>query len=122
MILYRIASKNFAQDLFGTGAMLYGGRLNQVGVPMIYTSYHLSLATLEIIVNLSSIQINKGLYCCEINLPDHLPVTELKELPERWNQFPHIMILLLLVVTFLKRVDYALKYRVLLSIRNITIS
>lgn len=90
MILYRIASRNFAQDLSGTGAMLYGGRWNNVGVPMLYTSANLSLATLEIIVNLSSIQITKGLYCCEIDFPDHLPITEIKELPERWNRFPHI--------------------------------
>ncbi len=90
MILYRISSKNFAQDLSGTGAMLYGGRWNQVGVPMVYTSANLSLATLEIIVNLSSIQINKGMYCCEINFPDHLPITTIENLPEQWNRFPHI--------------------------------
>lgn len=90
MILYRIAPQKFAQDLSGTGAMLYGGRWNQIGVPMLYTSSNLSLATLEIIANLSSIQINKGLYCCEINFPDHLSTEEPTDLPKHWNRFPHI--------------------------------
>jgi RES domain-containing protein len=109
MILYRITTKNFANDLSGMGAMMYGGRWNQIGVPMVYTSANLSLATLEIIVNLSSIQINKGMYCCEIDFPDHLPITPLENLPEHWNRFPHITETTVIGSNFFKNEGLCLK-------------
>jgi len=52
MVLYRITSKAYVRDLSGTGAFLYGGRWNKKGIRMLYTSGSLSLAALEIVVNL----------------------------------------------------------------------
>ncbi len=50
-IVYRIAKWAYLEDLSGTGARLYGGRWNQEGYPMLYTSQHLSLAVLELLAN-----------------------------------------------------------------------
>ncbi|MEQ8926700.1 MAG: RES family NAD+ phosphorylase [Fulvivirga sp.] len=89
MILHRVTTKAYIQDFSGTGAMLYGGRWNHKGTRMVYTSASLSLATLEIVANLSSDRINRGLYCVEINFPDHLEITELTTLPKKWNRYPY---------------------------------
>ncbi len=89
MVLYRISSKLHARDLSGTGAALYGGRWNPKGLPMLYTSEHVSLAALEIVANLSSGHFNNHLYLSEIYFPDHLGIEEPAELPDGWNSFPH---------------------------------
>lgn len=89
MILYRIASRAFARDLSGTGALLYGGRWNSKGLRMLYTSQSLSLATLETIANLSGDKITKNLYCVELNFPDDLMIETVKNLPSDWRTFPY---------------------------------
>jgi RES domain-containing protein len=51
--VWRICRERYAASaLSGEGARLAGGRWNLVGVPMVYTSWCLSLATLEVFVNL----------------------------------------------------------------------
>jgi len=89
MILYRLASRAYAQDLSGTGAMLYGGRWNAKGRRMLYTSANVSLATLEILANLSTPHLHKGFYIVEIDFPDDCGIYE-PELPNDWNAFPHV--------------------------------
>ncbi|MBV6645116.1 MAG: RES family NAD+ phosphorylase [Cyclobacteriaceae bacterium] len=90
MILYRIASKIYARDLSGTGALLYGGRWNPKGKVMLYTSQSFALAALETIVNLSPSKIGqRQLYCVEIDFPDQLPITSIDALPEQWNAYPY---------------------------------
>ena len=89
MILHRITTKAYANDLSGTGAMLYGGRWNRRGIRMLYTSESLSLAALEIIANVNSSQLGENLYCIEIDFTEGLEVTLTKELPEGWNAFPY---------------------------------
>lgn len=90
MILYRITSKAYARDLSGTGAMFHGGRWNPKGIRMLYTSQSLSLATLEVVVNLSGNKITNNLYCVELEFPDELPIDTIKKLPENWNAYPYI--------------------------------
>ena len=89
MILYRITSKAHARDLSGTGAMLYGGRWNPKGIRMLYTSQSLSLATLEVVANLSGDRISNNLYCVELAIPEDLAIKELEVLPKEWNAFPY---------------------------------
>jgi len=89
MILYRITSRAYARDLSGTGAMMYGGRWNPKGLRMLYTSQSLSLATLEVIVNLSGEKITNKLYCVELELPDNLPIVSITGLPSDWNAYPY---------------------------------
>jgi len=89
MILHRITTKAYANDLSGTGAMLYGGRWNRRGIRMLYTSESLSLAALEIIANINSSQLGVNLYCIEIDFAEGLEITLAQQLPEGWNAFPY---------------------------------
>lgn len=50
MITYRLTTGKFAKDISGTGAKIYGGRWNPVGLGGLYTSQYISLAILEILV------------------------------------------------------------------------
>ncbi|MFT6868607.1 MAG: RES domain-containing protein [Cyclobacteriaceae bacterium] len=89
MIVYRITTRAYANDLSGTGAMIYGGRWNAKGVKMLYTSGSLSLATLETIANLSAKRWDTGLFCVEIEIPHTLTIIEPSKLPDNWNVFPY---------------------------------
>ncbi|GMR07425.1 MAG: RES family NAD+ phosphorylase [Gammaproteobacteria bacterium] len=51
MIVWRLSHKDFT-NLDGVGAKLKGGRWNTPGLPVVYTSSHLSLAVLELMVHL----------------------------------------------------------------------
>ena len=55
MIIYRFAHKKFAGDLSGTGAKLNGGRWNFTGIPVVYSSEHISLGLLEILANANTL-------------------------------------------------------------------
>ena len=54
MLLYRIAEEQFARDLSGEGARIYGGRWNPKGIPMIYTAKSVALAALEVLVRIAT--------------------------------------------------------------------
>ncbi|MCD2423175.1 RES family NAD+ phosphorylase [Niabella pedocola] len=51
MFVYRLVHAPYKEDISGYGAFLYGGRWNSKGVYALYTSEHISLAALEIVVN-----------------------------------------------------------------------
>jgi len=51
MIIYRICNSEFIDDLSGTGAKLYGGRWNSMGLNALYTTENISLAVLEVLVH-----------------------------------------------------------------------
>lgn len=89
MVLYRITTKAYIHDFSGTGAMLYGGRWNQKGSRLLYTSASLSLAALEIIANLSPDRLGRNFFCVELDFPDSLKITEVDNLPEKWNTYPY---------------------------------
>ena len=50
MIIYRLSTGKFANDISGIGARLNGGRWNPVGIDALYTSEYISLCILEILV------------------------------------------------------------------------
>jgi len=52
MFVYRITQEEFANDLSGEGARLFGGRWNPKGYPVLYTSAYKSLAALEVLVHI----------------------------------------------------------------------
>lgn len=87
MRLYRIAERQFAADLSGEGARLYGGRWNPKGVPMIYVAESVALAALEVLIRLSTPKH----YCRVVyELPDSSTCETLTiaDLPPNW-QLPH---------------------------------
>src|SRR3954462_13745148 len=51
-IVWRLARSEFAEELDGEGARLFGGRWNSRGQRALYTSSHLSLSVLEAYVNI----------------------------------------------------------------------
>ncbi len=51
MIVYRICTTTYAEDISGIGAKKHGGRWNPVGYKMLYAASHISLAALEILVH-----------------------------------------------------------------------
>ncbi len=73
MIVWRIATDTptyLADDLTGTGAQLTGGRWNQKGLPLIYTSATRALACLETIVHLNAGGLPLNRYLVAIDIPD----------------------------------------------------
>lgn len=90
MNVYRIANKEFIEDLSGEGARLYGGRWNRKGISMLYTSQSRSLAALEFLVHLPMSLVPKNIYIAEIEIPDTSEYEEIlaESLPDNWTDYP----------------------------------
>ena len=91
MILYRLALKEYAEDLSGEGARRDGGRWNPPGIAVIYTSENLPLAVLETLVNVPQefLADNSQLFCkIYIQVPDDASIMEVVEFPDDWRSCP----------------------------------
>jgi RES domain-containing protein len=91
MIVYRVANVKYKDfTLYGIGAEKVGGRWNKVGTRAVYCSENISLALLEYYVHSENIAyLPKKILVAKIQFPDDFVIEELKELPERWNQYPY---------------------------------
>ena len=87
MIVYRFSHVRYATDLSGEGARLRGGRWNLKGIPALYSSEHISLGLLEVLVNAGTIEELKSIRLMEIEIPDnHVAETlTLKQLKRQWH-------------------------------------
>lgn len=87
MEVYRVTRQQYATDLSGNGAALYGGRWNQPGQPALYTASSRSLAILETLVHLRQPQPPTDYRIIVLYIPDDLPVTMLTthQLSENWR-------------------------------------
>jgi RES domain-containing protein len=87
---WRIVKTRFAAQAFdGEGARLYGGRWNSVGVRMVYTAGSVSLAVLEILVNLENTYVLPAYSLCAVNFDDDLVTTlDRSRLPANWRDSP----------------------------------
>ena len=90
MQLYRLAKTKYIHDLSGTGARRYGGRWNNKGTAMLYTSEHRSLALLELLVHASQRLLPADISLLSLTLPDRLELSAMpqKNLPGNWRQYP----------------------------------
>jgi RES domain-containing protein len=90
MIVYRLANEEFTHDLSGKGAKLYGGRWNSIGMPAVYTTEHISLAVLEILVHIKTLQtpLNYYLITLEIPLSTALVSIDNKKMKRNWKDDP----------------------------------
>jgi RES domain-containing protein len=91
MRVWRICSRRFAeQPLDGEGARLFGGRWNSVGVPMVYTSAHISLAILELLVHVDTDLVPDDWVLIEVMIPDSAVIQNVAaaKLPPDWRAFP----------------------------------
>ena len=70
MLLYRIARKQFINDLSGRGAELAGGRWTLKGIPAIYTSSSLALCICETLVHTDKDIPPINMCYAEIDVPD----------------------------------------------------
>ena len=73
MIVFRICNTVYSNDISGNGSKMYGGRWNNKGVPVLYTSSTRALAALEILVHIST----NNVFLPE-NSIDEIPFTALK--------------------------------------------
>jgi RES domain-containing protein len=77
MRAYRIARKQFARDLSGIGAELFGGRWNSVGIPMLYLSESIALAMTEALVHLPNPLPPIFHELVTVEVPDDSPMQQL---------------------------------------------
>jgi RES domain-containing protein len=80
---WRLARRSFA-ELDGAGARLYGGRWNRRGQAVVYSSEHLSLAVLEVIVHLElALEDFPADYAkIALEVPDALRIERVQRLPK----------------------------------------
>lgn len=89
MKVYRITKTQYAQDLKGTGAKLYGGRWNHVDTPCIYTSESRALSILEFSVNIALDYIPRALSLCIFEIDEgQIQTLQEKDLPGNWRETP----------------------------------
>jgi len=90
MKLYRISTTEHIGDLTGTGAKIYGGRWNNPGYPVIYTSSSRSLAALEFLVHVPMALAPAELSIIEIHIKKSVSKKKIKpgKLPKNWKTYP----------------------------------
>lgn len=91
MECFRIAQAQYARDLTGTGARLYGGRWNSEGHSAIYTASYLSHAMLEVLAHLDVNCLldriyEKVIFSLSAQAAKSMSILEARELPELWMQ------------------------------------
>ena len=88
---WRICRARYAGGSYsGRGAADYGGRWNRPGIPVVYTSSSLSLATLEYLVNIDGKGLPSDLVVITAQIPDDIAVSrvEARDLPVDWRSSP----------------------------------
>lgn len=91
MLLYRIGSTKYADDLTGEGGKMNGGRWNHVGTPCIYSAATRALALLEYTTHAKIHLIPRALSFVTFEIPDHsIKIFTVTQLPGNWRLFPHL--------------------------------
>lgn len=86
MLLYRISSPQYAGDLSGNGAKLYGGRWNDKGVAMVYLASTRALAMMELLVHLRPDDLERAYTITVFEVPDNkIYKLDLSLLPNEWK-------------------------------------
>lgn len=88
MLIYRISSLKYANDLSGNGAGLYGGRWNPRGINLLYTASNISLACLEYLAHNFHVMQTANICLSKIEIPDNSLIHEVTkdELPKNWRE------------------------------------
>lgn len=91
MKVFRLCKAKYNGDLSGKGAELFGGRWNNKGVALLYTSDSVSLCTLEVVVHSEQGDVPRNYVLHTLEIPDDLPILEVatENLPLDWRTFPH---------------------------------
>ena len=88
MKVYRITRENYKNDLSGTGAKIYGGRWNPIGMSALYVSETKALAILELLVHTLKgiIPPRYKLLSIEIPFDNIQQLISIKSLPKDWRK------------------------------------
>ena len=91
--VYRLVRKKYAKPadlLTGVGAAIVGGRWNEKGTRMLYTTSHVSLAVLEALVHAQTLPTDMVLVA--LDLPTRAPFGRwpVARLPAGWDRFPFV--------------------------------
>ncbi|MEO6637454.1 MAG: RES family NAD+ phosphorylase [Ginsengibacter sp.] len=86
MIAYRLATPQYAADLSGEGALIYGGRWNPVGFKALYTSESISLCLLKILARTRVKNTPVDYQLITLEFPENLlTVIKVSQLKEGWK-------------------------------------
>lgn len=90
MEVFRISKNKYINDLSGTGSKLNGGRWNNKGMAVVYTSIYRSLAALELIVHVPQKNLTNDYQIATIHIPDSIKIKfiSVKTLPIHWRAVP----------------------------------
>ena len=87
MTVYRLSNLRRADDLSGTGARLGGGRWNKIGESVLYTASSRALASLEVMVHTTSIDLPNYYVMLALVIPeDSMQTVSLDQLPKGWDE------------------------------------
>lgn len=87
MLVYRISSPKFIEDLSGAGAKQYGGRWNDKGVAMVYFAQTRAMAVMEVLVHLRPEDIDRDFILAVFEVyEDKILTVEFKDLPKTWKE------------------------------------
>ena len=88
---WRITSEKYADTAFsGEGAKEYGGRFNSVGMPVVYTSASISLATLELLAKAGGRQRLSGRVVLPVAFDEGQVIAyDAGDLPKGWDARPY---------------------------------
>lgn len=92
MKVFRLSKKKFSKELSGKGAAKSNNRWNAKGTEIIYSAESRALAMAEVAVHLTLATLPSDYVMIEIDLPDSIPIKELKlkDLPDDWNAHPPV--------------------------------
>ncbi len=86
MIVYRLTTGKYVNDISGEGARLNGGRWNPVGIAALYSSQHISLCILEILARANKNTSPDSYTIISIEMPEHgIIEIQLKKLNADWE-------------------------------------
>ncbi len=87
MIVYRICNSLYKDDISGYGASIRGARWNDRGLSMLYTSEHISLCALEMLVNILLTEVKLNFHLLHIKVPDNASVSSIavEKLKPNWR-------------------------------------
>lgn len=91
MRVWRLCRRRWAETaLSGEGARLSGGRWNEKGQRVVYTSTSLSLAILELFVHVEPNEVPPDLVAVPIDVPDAVSraAWAASDLPQEWRRYP----------------------------------
>ena len=90
MFVFRIAKKEYIEDLSGSGAGLYGGRWNSKGINMLYTARTIALAYLEFFVHNYHILNSARVCLAKMKIPENAPIQVVEEIDFEKNRIRNV--------------------------------